>query len=337
MNDASPVPATGGAHASSDVPALECRGVGRQFAVGKGAFARKQTLRAVQDLTLSVPRGDVLAVVGESGCGKTTLAKMMLGLLPATTGEILLDGVPIDDIDGRKIARNVQPVFQDPYSSLNPRKTLESIISLPMRVAGMGTPDERRQRVEEIMRMVDLPRRLLHSYPSQLSGGQRQRVAIARALVMHPKIVICDEPTSALDVSVQAHILNLLADLREELNLTYVIITHDLAVVEHLAQTVAVMYLGRLVEYGATEAVFADPRHPYTSALLESILTPDPSKDLPEIALGKEFPDPLAPPPGCAFHPRCARAMELCRTTRPDLYHKDGRDVECHLYGEFDP
>jgi peptide/nickel transport system ATP-binding protein len=331
MNDVSPIPATGAAR-SPTAAAVECRGVGRQFAVGRGAFVKRQTLRAVQDVSLAVPRGDVLAVVGESGCGKTTLARMMLGLLPATTGEILIEGRSIGDMDGREIAERIQPIFQDPYSSLNPRKTLESIISLPMRVAGIGTAEERRQRVEEIMRRVDLPSRLLHSYPSQLSGGQRQRVAIARALVMRPEIVICDEPTSALDVSVQAHILNLLADLRDELKLTYVVITHDLAVVEHLAQTVAVMYLGRLVEYGDTQAVFSNPRHPYTQALLESILTPDPTKGLPEIALGKEFPDPMAPPPGCAFHPRCGRASEICSQRQPALVEADGRKVECHLY-----
>ena len=320
---------------NADAPVLECRDVSRTFMIGKGPFVQKKPLRAVQDVSLSIERGEVLAVVGESGCGKTTLAKMLLGLLPPSGGEIFFEGVPLSSVDRQAVSRRIQPVFQDPYSSLNPRKTLASIIGLPLEVHKIGTPDERKHRVEEIMELVGLPRRLLYSYPSQLSGGQRQRVAIARALAIKPEILVCDEPTSALDVSVQAQILNLLQELREELNLTYVFISHNLAVVEHMSTRVAVMYLGRLIEFGTAAQVFDDPKHPYTSALLDSVLTPEPQYGLPEITtMGREFPNPLNPPPGCAFHPRCPKAMAVCSQAQPQPADENGRLLECHLYGE---
>jgi peptide/nickel transport system ATP-binding protein len=318
-------------------PVLECRDVARSFTIGRGLFAARRQLRAVDRVSLSVARGEVLAVVGESGCGKSTLARMMLGLLTPSSGDILFEGAPISEIGRRQIARRVQPVFQDPYSSLNPRKTLAAIISLPLVVHGIGTPAERRRRVEEIMEMVGLARRLIFSYPSQLSGGQRQRVAIARALAMKPDVIICDEPTSALDVSVQAQILNLLQALRAELNLTYVFISHDLAVIEHLASRVAVMYLGRLVEFGTADDIFDRPQHPYTRALLDAVLTPDPEIGLPELGLGRGFPNPLDPPPGCRFHPRCPQAIEICGHERPAPVTADNRLVACHLYGEAAP
>ena len=313
-------------------PALEGKNGGCTFMIGKGILSPKKPLRAVDDVSLKINRGQVFAVVGESGCGKTTLARMLLGLLEPTDGEIYLDGQPISEVRSDVISRKVQPVFQDPYSSLNPRKTIESIISLPLRVNDIGTKESRIDRVSELMHLVGLPSRLIHSYPNQLSGGQRQRVAIARALIMEPGIIVCDEPTSALDVSVQAHILNLLQDLKDKFNLTYIFISHDLAVVEHLADWVAVMYLGRLIEFGSASEVLRNPLHPYTQALMESVLTPDPRKGLPEITFGRGLPNPLEPPSGCNFHPRCSKIIDGCDSKMPKLLPESDRLVECHLY-----
>ena len=310
---------------------LEARGVSRDFAVGGGFFQGRQTLRAVDTLDLALRRGEVLGLVGESGCGKSTLAKILLGLLTPSAGTVTLSGVELHSLDRQALSRRVQPVFQDPYSSLNPRKTIASIIALPLRVHGIGGEKE---KVREMMELVGLPPRLADSYPGQLSGGQRQRVAIARALVMRPEIVICDEPTSALDVSVQSQILNLLQRLRRELGLTYVFISHNLAVVEHIATRVAVMDLGRIVEQADTATLFASPRHPYTRALLASVLTPDPDLDIPDTGLGIAFPNPLDPPPGCRFHPRCSEILPRCSTTPPRPRALAGTQVECHLYEE---
>jgi len=279
---------------------------------------------------LNVAKGAVLGLVGESGCGKTTMAKLILGLETLTAGEIFIDGQAISKMTAKGIARRVQPVFQDPYSSLNPRKSIASIISLPLRALKVGNRDRWNRKVDDIMDLVGLPTRLKHNYPNQLSGGQRQRVAVARALIMHPDVVLCDEPTSALDVSVQAQILNLLIELRQELNLTYVLISHDLAVVEHIASTVAVMYLGRIVEQAGTRKLFKRPRHPYTQALLTSVLTPEPSLGLPETHLGLEYPNPIDPPSGCTFHPRCPKANELCSNQPPQPRIEADRMVECH-------
>ena len=275
----------------------------------------------------------MLGLVGESGCGKTTMARMLLGLETPTSGEILIDGESLTGLDRIAVARRVQPIFQDPYSSLNPRKSIGSIINLPLRVHKVGDPEQWQRQTEEMMELVGLPRRLYYNYPSQLSGGQRQRIAIARALIMKPEIVICDEPTSALDVSVQAQILNLLQDLRTELGLTYVVISHNLAVVEHIATRVAVMYLGRVVEEAESKTLFANPKHPYTKALLGSVLTPDPALGVPDTHLGATFPNPVDPPSGCTFHPRCADVMPACAVTAPDPVMVDGACVECHRFG----
>lgn len=311
---------------------IECRNVAREFRLGRGLIGAQKTLRAVDNVSLQLCAGEILAIVGESGSGKTTLSRMMLGLLQPSSGEIRFKGQPLAALDRRRIARHIQAVFQDPYASLNPRKTVAEIVALPLLVHRIAGGKDAAARVEEMLDLVGLSRRLIHNYPSQLSGGQRQRVAIARALIMRPELVICDEPTSALDVSVQAQILNLLQDLHKRLALTYVFVSHDLSVVEYMADRVAVMYLGRIVELAPAKALFAVPRHPYTQALLESVLTPDPALEIPNPAIGRASPDPTNPPAGCRFHPRCEKAMAVCRETAPNQIYRDGAMVECHLY-----
>jgi peptide/nickel transport system ATP-binding protein len=309
---------------------LETQDVTRSFTVGRGLFAKKRLLHAVNGVSLAVEQGEVLAIVGESGCGKSTLAKMLLGLLPASSGTITLGGEDMRGLDRLAIARRIQPVFQDPYSSLNPRRRIADIVALPLEVHRIGDAATCRKRAIDMLETVGLPARFAEAYPGQLSGGQRQRVAIARALVMKPEIIICDEPTSALDVSVQSQILNLLMDLKRDFGTTFVFISHNLAVVEHIATRVAVMYLGRVVEEAETGALFTAPRHPYTQALLASALTPEPGLGIPDTGLGLAFPDPLAPPPGCAFHPRCIKRFTPCDWHAPELVSDRQGRVACH-------
>ncbi len=270
--------------------AIEVRNVRRAFHTRSGMAAPERVVRAVDGVSFTLQAGDVLGIVGESGCGKSTLARLILGLLPPSSGDVLVDGRRLDTVDRRERARLIQPVFQDPFSSLNPRQHVRDIVGLPLAAQGDLAAPRRRDRVAEMLVRVGLSTEMAERYPAQLSGGQRQRVAIARALVLGPRIVVCDEPTSALDVSVQAQILNLLADLRRELGLTYVFISHNLAVVEHIATEVAVMYLGRFVEHAKVDALFRDPRHPYTKALLASVLTPEPDKGIPDVGLGDSYP-----------------------------------------------
>ena len=302
------------------------------FQIKPNMFSSSKPLRAVDNISIDLRRGEVVAVVGESGCGKSTLARMLLGLQVPTSGTISLDGKNISELSNVERSKRVQSIFQDPYSSLNPRRTIGEVIRRPLQLHGSGTAAEQKKQVEAIMERVGIPRRLYHNYPNQLSGGQRQRVAIARALILKPDIVVCDEPTSALDVSVQAQILNLLLELRSELRLTYLLITHDMAVVEHIATRVVVMYLGRVVEIADAKTLFENPRHPYTKALLSSVLTPEPDAEVPDIQLGTAYPNPIDPPSGCTFHPRCPLATDMCKTTAPTLRNMgDGTTTACHL------
>lgn len=312
-------------------PAIELRGLRREFRVRQGMFAAPKQVVAVDDVSFEVPAGSVLGVVGESGCGKSTLARLILGLLEPTAGEVLVDGQRLSGMDRRARARLIQPVFQDPFASLNPKRRIRDIVAMPLIAQGDLNGAERDRRVAEALERVGLSREQGLRFPAQLSGGQRQRVAIARALVLRPRIVVCDEPTSALDVSVQAQILNLLAELRRDLGLTYLFISHNLAVVEHIASEVAVMYLGRIVERAESETLFAAPRHPYTRALLASVLTPEPGLGVPDVGLGDIMPDPANIPPGCRFHPRCPVAIPRCSTETPATMRDARGLVECHL------
>ena len=285
-------------------------------------------VQAVDGVDLTVAEGSVMGIVGESGCGKSTLARLILGLIPPDRGSITVAGQRLDALDRRARARLIQPIFQDPYASLNPRQRIRDIVALPLRAQGERNVDD---RVLAILGRVGLAPDMADRYPHQLSGGQRQRVAIARALILRPRIIVCDEPTSALDVSVQAQILNLLAELRRDFGLTLLFISHNLAVVEHIATDIAVMYLGRIVERAPVDEIFATPLHPYTKALLTSILTPEPGLGIPDSGLGDTYPDPAHVPPGCRFHPRCPVAIDRCRTDNPAGLTAGGRLAECLL------
>jgi len=314
-------------------PLLEVNNASCSFNISAGFMRGTRQLRAMQDVSLSLEAGRTLAIVGESGCGKTTLAKSILGLNKLDGGTILVGGRDMRSIGRLERARLMQPIFQDPYSSLNPRRTVAQIIRQPLDVHGIGTTAERRSAVRSILAQVRLPDRLLQAYVSQLSGGQRQRVAIARALILEPSIIICDEPTSALDVSVQAQILNILMELQRDRGLAYIFVSHNLAVVEHLADEIIVMYMGRIVEWATTSELFESPRHPYTQTLLKSVLTPEPGLGLPRMDAGS-FPNPMNVPPGCTFHPRCSQATEKCSSHVPAFRRSERTKVACHIYPE---
>ncbi|MBY5931962.1 dipeptide ABC transporter ATP-binding protein [Tateyamaria omphalii] len=316
---------------------LEAIDVAKHFGTSGVWGAKGHSVRAVDGVSLSVRRGETFAIVGESGCGKSTLARLLMRLMTPTSGDVLFDGRQVSAIQGEELKtlrRDMQFIFQDPFSSLNPRMTVERLVGEPLEIHApeLSVPD-RRSRVAELLRQVGLRSEHADRYPHEFSGGQRQRIGIARAIACAPKLIIGDEPVSALDVSVQAQVINLLGDLSRDLGLTLVIIAHDLGVIRHMSDRVAVMYLGRIVEVGDTETVFTDPKHPYTQALLAAI----PSMDGKAVDHGAtvhgEMPSPSDPPPGCRFHTRCPHAQTLCRTKVPDL--STSRDVShqvaCHF------
>ena len=309
---------------------LSVRDVRCHFAMSKG-----ETLRAVDGVSFDIEPGKTFALVGESGCGKSTLAKLVLGLEKLTSGEIHFDGENVAWLDRagkRRFRSRVQAVFQDPYSSLNPRLRIRTILSEPLTANGVKR-SEIEVKMAEVLEMVGLPVTAQKLYPHEFSGGQRQRIAIARALILRPALIVLDEPISALDVSIRAQILNLLQDIQAELGLTYFLIAHDLALVEHTSDEIGVMYLGELVESGGSEAVFDNPQHPYTKALLDAVPRPDPSIPRSQGGIKGEIASALAPPPGCRFHPRCPHAMARCRAQAPVLSGTP-QAVACHLYDD---
>ncbi|MDB6094826.1 MAG: oligopeptide/dipeptide transporter, ATPase subunit [Verrucomicrobia bacterium] len=316
---------------------LELTDVKTHFPVVSGFVRRRQTgtVKAVDGVTLSVGRGEVLGLVGESGCGKSTLARTIMQLVPTTAGTVVLNGKNLSDCSAKELLvarRDLQMVFQDPYASLNPRLTVYSTLAEPLIAHRVCPPAEVNARVAELMRLVGLAPRFMQKYPHEFSGGQRQRIAIARALALQPKMIIADEPVSALDVSIQAQILNLLSQLCREMNLSLIFIAHDLSVVKHISDRVAVMYLGKIVELGPAADVIERPRHPYTRALVSAIPTPDPDleRNRQRIVLPGDPPSPINPPVGCAFHPRCPYAQEKCKAVVPPLIpDTPGREVAC--------
>jgi oligopeptide/dipeptide ABC transporter ATP-binding protein len=318
-------------------PVLEAKNLVKHFPVKRGIFSRQiAVVRAVDDISFAIDPGKTLGLVGESGCGKTTTAKMVLLLEQPTGGIMRFEGQDLQGLDGgnlRAYRRSVQAVFQDPYASLNPRMRVGSIIIEPL-VTNESVPSaEARKRILRLLDLVGLPERSADLFPHEFSGGQRQRIAIARALSLAPKVVVLDEPVSALDVSIRAQILNLLRDLQAQLGVSYLFIAHDLAAVSHMSHTIAVMYLGKIVEVGDADIISKTPKHPYTQALFSAALPshPDERRD-DEIILTGEVPSPLNPPGGCRFHPRCPHALPRCSSEEPKLLPESARLVACHLY-----
>ncbi|WP_020576602.1 ABC transporter ATP-binding protein [Actinopolymorpha alba] len=321
---------------------LELDDVRKWFPLASDRLFRRERehVKAVDGVSLRVRAGETLGLVGETGSGKSTLARCMTRLHDVTSGRVIFDGVDITQMsqrDLRPVRREIQMIFQDPYGSLNPRRRVGSIIGDPYAIHGVGEGTDRKRRVQELMELVGLNPEHYNRFPAEFSGGQRQRIGVARALALRPRLIVCDEPVSALDVSIQAQIINLLADLQAEFNLTYVFIAHDLSVVRHVSDRVAVMYLGKIAEVADVESLHATPRHPYTAALLSAIPIPDPelSDRRERIILRGEVPSPINPPAGCRFHPRCPKAQDRCAGEEPALVSRNGDEEDhraaCHF------
>jgi oligopeptide/dipeptide ABC transporter ATP-binding protein len=330
-------PPMGGVAAPAAPPLLEVTGLRKYFPVRRGFFGKPTAwVRAVDGVSLAVRAGETLALVGESGSGKTTAGRCILRLLEPTAGSVRFDGVDLLALPPRamrRMRRNIQVVFQDPYASLNPRLRVGTIVREPLEIHRIGAGRrDRDEMVAALLRRVGLDPAMMRRFPHEFSGGQRQRIGVARALALRPRLIVADEPVSALDVSVQAQVINLLIDLQEEFGLAYLFIAHDLAVVERIADRVAVMYLGRIVEVGSREEILRNPLHPYTKALLQAVPIPDPARSRERTVLRGDLPSPADPPPGCRFHTRCPEVIEACRRDDPPLMEASpGHWVACHL------
>lgn len=324
---------------------LEVQGMKKHFIVGKSFFKLNNGLcKAVDDVSFTIRKGKTLGLVGESGCGKSTLGRCVLRLLEPTSGQVKISGQDITKMSAKELKslrKDMQIIFQDPFASLSPRMTIHDILREPLDTHSIGTIAEREAKIAEVMAIVGLRPQALNRYPHEFSGGQRQRVGIARALVLEPKFIVADEPVSALDVSVQAQVLNLIAELQETKGITFLFIAHDLAVVQHICDEIGVMYLGKMVEKAPAEVLYKDPKHPYTKALLSAIPVPDPNVTSLAVPLEGDIPSPLAPPSGCTFRTRCKHAMPRCAQEAPKTQQLGERDVEhivtCHLYDASAP
>jgi oligopeptide/dipeptide ABC transporter ATP-binding protein len=322
-------------------PLLVLDNITKSFVVRRSLLGRETAVvQAVDGVSFEVAAGETLALVGESGCGKSTVGRLALRLMEPTAGSVRFDGRDLGSLSGaelRHVRAGAQLIFQDPYGSLNPRMTVGEMLAEPLLLHTDLSPASRRERVADLLRTVGLRSDHVQRYPHEFSGGQRQRVAIARALAAEPKLIVCDEPVSALDVSIRSQILNLLKDLQQRLGLAYIFISHDLAVVKHIAARVAVMYLGRIVESGSAKQIFAEPRHPYTQALLSAVPVPSADGRRMRHLLPGDPPSPLAPPTGCHLHPRCAHAQDICRRSRPELANAAGdpHATACHLWRDI--